>query len=223
MCSAPGRVGENPRVDTGGILVFAGVAALLTVTPGADMALVTRSAIGAGRRAALATTLGIVAGLIAWATASALGVAALLSASATAFTVLELAGAAYLVLLGLETVWRAIWRTLLPGEAPDEKPPAGPASSFRNGLVTNLLNPRIAVFYAALLPQFVVPGESVLAKSLLLAGIHAGMSLVWLTAYAWLVTRAGELLRRPRAKGALEALTGTVLVGLGIRLALERG
>jgi threonine/homoserine/homoserine lactone efflux protein len=209
-------------VDTGSILAFTGVAAVLTITPGIDMALVTRSALTVGRRPTFATTLGIITGLAIWGAASAVGIAALLAASATAFGVLKLVGAAYLVYLGVQTLWRARTRTTHEDASPvgAREMPAGAA--FRQGLLSNLLNPKIAVFYTTLLPQFVVAGDPVLAKSLLLTGIHVAMGLVWLTAYAWLVTRAGDLLRRPRARRALEAISGSVLVGLGIGLALER-
>lgn len=204
------------------IVAFAGVAAVLTITPGVDMALVTRAALEGGRAVALRTTLGIVGGLLIWAAASAVGIAALLGASATAFTVLKLVGAAYLVLLGLRTIGGTL------GQGSRQRPsvvPGGESSragaAFRQGLLTNLLNPKIAVFYATLLPQFIERGDPVLLKSLLLAAIHATMSLAWLSGYAAVVTRAGATLRRPAVSRTLERVTGVVLVGLGVRLALQ--
>ena len=208
-------------MDTATVIAFVGIAALLTITPGADMALVTKNALAGGRGAALTTTFGIVTGVMAWAVASALGIAALLAASATAFVVLKLVGAAYLVLLGLQAIWGT--RRGAASSDPDigEEEKRAEGSAFRQGLITNLLNPKIAVFYTTLLPRFIVPGDPVLLKSLLLAGIHTLMGLVWLTAYATLVTRAGDVLRGPRVKRALDRVTGGVLIGLGVRLATD--
>ena len=182
------------------------------------MAVVARAAITAGGRAALSATLGIVAGLLVWAAASAVGLAALLSASATAFTVVKVAGAVYLVVLGLRTLLRARRAGQEPRDQEERAVPG--ALSFREGLVTNLLNPKIAVFYTTVLPQFVSPGDPALAVSLLLAAIHVTFSLAWLSAYGAAISRAGAALRRPRVRRVLDAVTGLVLVGLGARLAV---
>ena len=197
------------------ILAFTAVAALLTVTPGVDMALVTRTALERGPRAARRTAAGICSGLLVWAALSAVGVAALLAASAEVYTLLRVAGAAYLVFLGVQGLRRAA--------GPDrmDLPPRGGAP-YRQGLATNLLNPKIAVFYTTFLPQFVRAGDPVLLTSLLLASIHAVLSLGWLSGYGSVVARAGDVLRRGRARRALDAASGLVLVGLGVRLALER-
>jgi len=155
--------------------------------------------------------------VLAWAAASALGVAAVLATSPTAFAVLQLGGAAYLVVLGLQTLWRT--RQATPDRGEDRDRAERRTTAFRQGLLTNVLNPKIAVFYGTLLPQFLSPGDPALAISLVLAGIHVAFGLAWLTTYAWLVTRAGDVLRRPRARRALDRLTGTVLVALGLRIA----
>jgi threonine/homoserine/homoserine lactone efflux protein len=129
--------------------------------------------------------------------------------------VLKLAGAAYLVFLGVQALLRAA--------GPDRvHVPPTRGTPYRQGLLTNLLNPKIAVFYTTILPQFIRPGDPVLAMSLLLATIHAGLSLVWLSGYGSVVARTGDALRRGRARRALDALSGFVLLGLGVRLALER-
>ena len=203
------------------MLAFLGIAALLTITPGADMAIVTKNALGYGRKAAFLTTLGINTGCLSWAAASALGVSAVLSASVTAFTALKLAGAAYLVWLGLRAIWHTRGRSAAFEEpALDAADRGRPGAVFyREGLLTNLLNPKIAVFYSTFLPQFIGPGDPYLLKSLLLAGIHNLIGVLWLTGYAHVVTRAGDLLRRPPVKRALDRLTGTVLIALGLRLA----
>jgi threonine/homoserine/homoserine lactone efflux protein len=193
-------------------LPFLAVAALLTITPGPDMAIVTRSALDQGWRAAVRTTLGINLGVLVWAVAASVGLAALLAASALAFTVLKIAGAVYLIYLGI-TALRA---------RPPEAPRTGGTRAFRRGLVANLLNPKIGVFYTTLLPQFVDRHHSVVAQSVSLALAHDLMGLIWLPFYAWLVVRTGALLRRPGIRKGLDRLTGTVLIGLGIRLALER-
>jgi threonine/homoserine/homoserine lactone efflux protein len=197
--------------------VFLGVIALLTITPGADMAMVARSVFTGGRRAAFATTLGISAGCLAWAFASAVGVAALLAASQPAYDALRLVGAAYLIWLGIQSLLAA-----RRGAPAAELPTAGGSSPFRQGLLTNLFNPKIAVFYSTFLPQFIGPGDPALLVSMLLAGVHIALGIAWLSLYAWLLARAVEAFKGSRVRRALDALTGTVLVALGVRLAVQR-
>lgn len=203
----------------GDVLAFVGVVAVIVVLPGPDMALVLQNGLARGRRAALASALGINAGLVVWALAAALGIAALLHASAPAFTALKLAGAAYLIWLGLRALWEA-WRGTAhnPAERPARRRRASP---FRQGLLTNLLNPKIALVFTTLIPQFVDPGEPAVAQTLLLAGVFIVMGLVWLTAYALLVARVGALLQRSVVRRVLNTVTGTVLTALGVRVALS--
>ena len=198
-------------------LVFLGIVALLTITPGADMAMVARSVFTGGRRDAFATTLGISAGCLAWASASALGVAAVLAASQTAYDALRLVGAVYLIWLGVQSLLAA--RSGVAPVASTEGPKGRP---FRQGLLTNLFNPKIAVFYSTFLPQFIGPGDSALAVSMLLACVHIAFGIAWLSLYAWLLARAVEAFKGSRLRRALDALTGTVLIALGLRLATER-
>jgi threonine/homoserine/homoserine lactone efflux protein len=199
-------------------VVFLGVIALLTITPGADMAMVSRSVFMGGRRDAFATTLGIAAGCLIWALASAAGVAAVLAASETAYDALRLVGAAYLVWLGVQSL-------LAARRGYRDEPARGAgraaASPFRQGLLTNLFNPKIALFYTTFLPQFIGPGDPVLLLSLAMAGVHILLGIVWLSAYAWLLDRAVEAFKGSRVRRALDALTGFVLVRLGIRVAAD--
>jgi RhtB (resistance to homoserine/threonine) family protein len=201
-------------------LVFVGVVALLTITPGADMAMVARSVFTGGRRDAFATTLGISAGCLVWAFASAVGVAALLAASRTAYDTLRLVGAAYLVWLGVQSLLAA--RRGVAAPAPAASAGERRRSPFRQGLLTNLFNPKIAVFYSTFLPQFIAPGDPVVPLSLALAGVHIALGVAWLSLYAWLLDRAVTAFKGSRLRRTLDAVTGTVLVGLGLRLAAER-
>jgi threonine/homoserine/homoserine lactone efflux protein len=202
-------------------LLFVGIAALLTITPGADMAMVSRSVLMGGRREAFATTLGILAGCLVWAIVSAAGVAAVLSASRTAYDALRLVGAAYLVWLGVQSLLAAR-RGEYHTAAAEQRRGAGLSSAFRQGLLTNLFNPKIAIFYSTFLPQFIGPGDPALLLSMLLAGVHIAFGLFWLTGYAWLLYRAVTAFKSSRVRRALDAITGTVLVALGLRLAAER-
>jgi threonine/homoserine/homoserine lactone efflux protein len=201
----------------GSILAFIGIAALLTILPGADMALVAKVTLLDGRRAAFLTSLGICAGLPVHATASALGLSLILATSAEAFTVVKFAGAAYLAYLGIRTI-RDSFRPA--ADAPVAARARGRAAAFAQGWLSNVLNPKVALFYLTFLPQFISPGDNVLAKSLLLAGIHAALGLIWLPLYAYAINRIGVLIRG--ARRWLERLSGAALVGLGVRLALER-
>jgi len=214
-----------------GLMVFAGLAALLTVTPGADMALVARSALARGRGAAFATTLGIVTGCLAHGLASALGLSIILARSALAFETLKFLGAGYLIYLGAQGLLRLGRARVVPDER-GTAPPALPAPaadcraawlpSFVQGLLTNLLNPKVALFYLMVLPQFILPEQSVIGRSLLLAGLHNLMGLVWLTAYAFALSRLGGGAMRSWLARPIEAVTGLVLIGFGLRLAFER-
>jgi RhtB (resistance to homoserine/threonine) family protein len=205
-------VSVDPR-----LIAFVGVAAILIILPGADMALITRNTLTLGRRRTMSTIAGIGAGCVIHATASAFGLSAILATSAAAFNVMKTIGAAYLVWIGIQSIRSA-------GAAPA---PAGPqkhqgVGPFLQGFLTNLLNPKVAIFYLTFLPQFIAPGEPVLRRSFLLASIHIVMGIVWLGAYAWFVDRLGAILTRPRVKAWLERVTGGVLIALGARLAWER-
>jgi threonine/homoserine/homoserine lactone efflux protein len=200
------------------IVAFTGIAALLTILPGADMALVAKVTLLDGKRAAFFTSLGICAGLPVHATASALGLSLILATSAEAFTVVKLAGAAYLTYLGVRTI-----RDSFLSGAPASVAAARVRSAhgaFIQGWLSNVLNPKVALFYLTFLPQFISPGDNVLAKSLLLAAIHAVLGLSWLPLYAYAIDRIGAAVRG--ARRWLERVSGGALIGLGVRLALER-
>jgi RhtB (resistance to homoserine/threonine) family protein len=193
------------------------VLALLTISPGADMALVAKITLERGRRAALIATLGICSGLLVHATASALGLSVILATSAEAFAVVKLVGAAYLAYLGVQTL-----RSSFRRDVADERSPRRGANPFAQGVLSNVLNPKVAVFYLTFLPQFMSPGDNVLVRSLAFAAAHAVMGIAWLTAYAYVLSRVSALFGRSDLRRWLERITGGVLIALGARLALER-
>ncbi len=203
------------------LLPFIGIAVVLTITPGPDMALVTRLVFARGRSAGWMTSLGVVTGHVTWGVASGIGIAAILNTSATLYTVLRFAGAAYLIWLGLHAL-------LAPDAASHGSAPANLATSvscrraYGQGLLNDLLNPKIGVFYTTLLPQFIAPGQPVFLMSVLLAGIFASIVALWLGIYVALVARASSFFRLPAVRRSLERATGVVLVGLGVRLAAEQ-
>ncbi len=196
------------------------VLALLTVVPGPDVAVVTRVALGSGRAAAARTASGVAVGCLVWGVLTAAGLAAILAASAEAYTVVKLVGAAYLVFLGLQAVWRSR-RSTAPVTA--DVAPRSESRPFLTGLLTNLLNPKIAVFYTGLLPQLVPAGAPVGATLLGLVVVHAVLAVVWLNGYAALLHGARGTLTRPRVRRAVERVTGVVLIGFGVRVATQHG
>jgi threonine/homoserine/homoserine lactone efflux protein len=178
---------------------------------------VTKNALLHGRRSAQATAIGINLGILVWTIAAALGLAALIAASAAAFTVVKLAGAAYLIYLGVQAL-RGSRSELVDGSPHTSRR----GSAFRQGLASNLLNPKIAVFFTSLLPQFVDAGQAGPQELLLLGALFNLMGLVWLLSYAALAARGRDLFRRPRVRRAIDRVTGVTLIGLGVRLAFER-
>jgi threonine/homoserine/homoserine lactone efflux protein len=204
----------------GQIAAFTIAATLVTISPGPDMALVARRAITDGWRRASVTSAGVVTGLLVHATASAIGISAILVRSATAFTVLKVVGACYLVLLGILS-FRAARRSAREPAVPatDARAVRSGRTSFLQGFLNNVLNPKPALFYLAFVPQFIEPGDPVIALTAILAGIHIAMGIVWLVAWGWLVSRASGALTHGRWRALLERVTGAVLVALGLRLA----
>ncbi len=192
------------------LLAFLGVAVVVIVTPGQDTALTVRNTLARGRRAGVRTATGVVCGQAVWALAASGGAAALLVASEPAFVALKLAGAAYLVFLGAQALLAAVRRRPVHANVA-----RGSGSELRQGLLSNLGNPKMAVFFSSLLPQF---GDSFVAL-LGLGLLFCALTLTWLCAYALAIARAGDVLRRPRVRRALDAVTGTALVALGFRLA----
>jgi threonine/homoserine/homoserine lactone efflux protein len=199
------------------LAAFLGVSAILIMTPGPDTAVTIRNSLMGGRRAGVFTAVGVSSGQATWTLACAVGLAALLAASEPAFLAVRILGAAYLIWLGLQAFAAAVRGRRKKVETPRSRPLA-PRRAFRQGLVSNLGNPKMAAFFPSLLPQF---GHSFTAL-LGLGFLFSLMTLVWLTAYAVAVARAGDLLSRSWVKRAIEAVTGAVLVALGLRLATER-
>lgn len=201
---------------------FLGIAVVVIVTPGQDTALTIRNTLLGGRRAGIATASGVGLGQATWTLAASLGLTALLVASETAFAAIRLAGAAYLVYLGAHALWLAV-RSAVPAERSAGPASGGfaPSKAFRQGLLSNLGNPKMVVFFSSLLPQFVTPGSSTFGAMLSLGLVFVAMTFVWLSAYADAVARAGHILRRTRIRRAFDALMGTLLIAFGARLAIE--
>src|SRR5262249_10976877 len=196
------------------LAAFVGVAALLTIIPGADTLLVVRNSLARGRAGGLLTTLGICSGLFVHAMLSAVGVSAVGAHSAPGFQVLESLGSGVLFVLGAHSLYGA----LIPQRQADTPARAPAARGYVEGLLTNVLNPKVAIFYLAVLPQFVSAADPVLARSLLLAGIHAGLGLAWLSLIAILTGRTRSILTSAGARRMLQGVAGAARVGVGARL-----
>lgn len=205
------------------LLPFVGVSILLVIAPGPDTLLVAKNALLHGRSVGLATVAGVSLGLIVWTAAAALGIAALVRESELAFTLVKILGAVYLAWLGLSAL-RAASRPLEDRDFADAAPVrvASVRQGFRQGLLTNLGNPKIAIFFTSLLPQFVSGQRPGPAPFIVLGAVFSLMGLGWLSGYVLLATRLSRLLANRRVKAAIDRLTGVVMIGVGVRLALER-
>jgi threonine/homoserine/homoserine lactone efflux protein len=210
---------------------FIGISIVVIVTPGQDTALTIRNTLLGKRNAGIATAAGVSTGQLTWTIATSAGLAALLTASAPIFTAVRLAGAAYLIFLGLQALHAAVFPSPATGGGrggdlhPLSPSPArgggqgGGLRFYRQGLLSNLGNPKMVVFFSSLLPQFVTPGPVAFAGLVLLGLVFCCMTFIWLAGYAVVVARVGDVLRRDRIRRAMEATTGLVLVGLGLRIA----
>ena len=206
---------------TAAILAFAVVAGLMTLVPGIDTALVLRTSITQGQARAFAAAAGISVGVLVWGIAAALGVSALLAASQLAFDVLRWVGAGYVAWLGITLIMRASRGAhvdLDAGSANRESAWTG----FRRGLLTNLLNPKIGVFYVALLPQFLPDDVPAVLGGALLALVHVVEGMTWFTLLIVATQALRAWLGRPAVQAWIDRITGAVLIGFGIKLALSR-
>jgi threonine/homoserine/homoserine lactone efflux protein len=200
---------------------FVLLSALIAVVPGPDTAIVTRNALVGGRRAGLFTILGVAFGLSVWTLAAGGGIAALIRASEPAFVALKVAGAVYLAVLGGQALWGALRRQGPRALGPQGTRTISARSAVRGGAITNLGNPKIAVFFTSFLPQFTSGDHPSFAALVLLGVLFCSIGLGWLTLYSLVVSRLGDFLRRPRPRRVLEGFTGIVLIGFGLRLAAE--
>jgi threonine/homoserine/homoserine lactone efflux protein len=204
-------------------LTFALAALVLIMIPGPDQALITRSTLVGGRGSGLLTTVGGVLGLAVHATAAAVGLSALLLASATAFTVLKVVGAAYLVWMGVQAMRAARRSRTEPAGAAPSRVRLRPLTAVRQGFLSNALNPKVALFFVTLLPQFLsahhTSAGATRVHALLLSAVFAGLYLAWFGLYVVAVHNLGRLLRRPRVKAGIERVTGFLLVAFALRLA----
>jgi RhtB (resistance to homoserine/threonine) family protein len=199
---------------------FLALSVLLIVIPGPDTAVVTKNALAGGKRGGVYAAFGVTIGLTLWTLAAALGIAALLRASEVGFDALKLVGAVYLIWIGVQLLRKP------GGVAAAAAAAAGgrrhrATRSLRQGLLTDLGNPKIAVFFTSFLPQFVGHGGSTFAALLLLGLLFAALTLAWLAAYGVAIGHGTKLLRRPRVQRALDRFTGLVFLGFGVRLAFE--
>jgi len=201
------------------LAAYVAAASILTITPGVDTAMVLRSAAAGGPRAGLTAAVGISTGCLLWGAAIATGLGALLTASTFAYTVLKCAGSVYLLWLGTRLL-------LLPRDgfaaAQDGDIRLNADQSFRHGFLTNILNPKIGIFYVTFLPQFIPAGANITNYSLMLSAIHVGIGLVW---FAGLITASVPLrrfLQQPRTTKILDRATGSVFLLFGARLAFSK-
>ena len=209
-------------------LTFLGISALVIAMPGPDTALTIRNTFLGGRRAGTFTALGVAVGQLVWVLGTSVGLVAVLLASEAMFRLVKLLGAAYLLLLGVQSILSALRRapSRVPRPAAGGPAAGGPTAiaggrAFRQGVFNNLANPKMAVFFASVLPQFAPNGQGMLSKLALLGLVFATMTFAWLALYAAVISRAGALVRGSRIRRVVGGLAGAALIGLGIRVAME--
>jgi threonine/homoserine/homoserine lactone efflux protein len=209
----------------GSFLAFLGLAIIVIVTPGPDTAITIRNTLLGGRMGGVMTALGVAVGQTTWALATSAGLVALLIASAPLFLAVQYAGAAYLIYLGLQALREAVWplgsahtTATIGGSTPSVRP----FVAFRQGMISDLGNPKMAVFFASLLPQFVSPDGPMFSAFLILGVIFALMTFAWLALYVAFISKLGDFVRQSSVRRTIEAVAGTLLIGLGLRVAIEQ-
>src|SRR5262245_59165392 len=210
-------------MDTSVLLTFLGLSIVVIATPGPDTALTVRNTFLGGRSAGTFTALGVSMGQVMWSVATSLGLVAVLLASKPIFQALKLVGASYLVYLGIRSLVAAVRRSPL-ADTSGRSPIAsrGRWAALRQGIINNLANPKMAVFFASVFPQFAPRSENMLSTLLLLGVLFAVLTGLWLSLYAALVARASRLLRGSRVGRAVDAIAGATLIALGLRVAAEQ-
>ncbi|MCX4669875.1 LysE family translocator [Streptomyces sp. NBC_01381] len=214
-------------------LAFAGVAALINITPGLDTLLVLRTSVAHGKEGGFAAAFGILTGCLAWGVATAVGLTALLTASRLAYDTLRIAGACYLAWLGVSALWRARRRGPVRQKGPARQPeepvqseepaaasPRSRRAAFRAGLATNLLNPKAGIFYMSLIPQFIPAGAPVFRTTLLLTAVDLVELALWYWVVSYAASSLGERIRRPSFRRRLEQFSGLAFLGFAANLAL---
>lgn len=194
---------------------------LLTMTPGADTMIVIRNTLRGGAKDGLVSSLGICLGLFVHATLSAVGISAILLYSATAFMLLKTLGALYLLWLGINS-FRSFWNAKKMHQKAVEQKPFSFWISLQEGFLSNVLNPKAVIFYMAFLPQFISHEHSALAQSLFLALIHFIIATIWLGLLIYTIVSANSFITKKSVRQSLDAISGVVMIALGIRLFLEK-
>ena len=209
-------------MESGQLLAWALVAVIGAVTPGIDLMIVLRSTLFHGRRSGCAAVLGVELGHAVWAVASLIGLTALLAASSLAYDLVRIAGAAYLVWLGCSAIWKSLPRNRrADGESEVGPLPLSIFGAARSGFFSNLLNPKVGVFYISILPQFLPTGPGASGWGALLVAIALTIGSAWHIVIVLLATRARGVLTRERVKVWLDRTSATVMIALGVRLATE--
>lgn len=208
-------------MDSHQLLAWALVAVIGAATPGIDLMIVLRSTLFHGRRSGFSAVIGVEMGHAIWAIASLIGLTALLAASTLAYDVVRIAGACYLVWLGCTAIWKSLPRNWPMAAEAEALPAQSPGSAVRSGMTSNLLNPKVGVFYISILPQFLPTGPSAAGWGVLLVAIALTIGTVWHAAIVLLATRARGILTRERVKIWLDRTSAAVMIALGVRLATE--
>jgi len=202
---------------------FIGISIVVIILPGPDTVLTIRNTLAGGRTGGVFTGLGVIAGQLVWALATSAGLSAILLASERAFHLIKLCGAVYLVFLGARSLWSSLRR-----EEAATVADAGPRSrlshgaAFRQGAISNLGNPKMAVFFVSIFPQFAPNGHATFLGMMSLGLVFSSLTILWLSFYAAAISAAADFMRKPSVRRAIDGIAGVALIGLGARLATER-
>ena len=195
----------------------------LIILPGPDTAIATKNTLTVGRSGGLKTILGTCCALIIHTSAAVLGLSAIIVKSALLFSILKYVGAVYLVYLGVKTLWSLRKKEEAASVEMNTKSQFEHTSCFKQGFLTNILNPKVAVFFLTFLPQFVDAGSNTFLPFLLMGITYTVLTAIWFFLYVYLINQISAFMKKPKAQNMIEGITGTILIGFGIKLALEKG
>ncbi len=195
---------------------------LLIILPGPDTAIATRNTVTVGKIGGLKTALGTCCALIIHTSAAVFGLSAIIVKSALLFSVFKYVGAVYLIYLGVKTLWGLRKKEVAASVEMSTKSQFVNTSCFKQGFLTNILNPKVAVFFLTFLPQFVDPGSNTFLPFLLMGITYTVLTAIWFVLYVYLINQISAFMKKPKTQNMIEGITGTILIGFGIKLALEK-